>query len=102
MPFRPGELVDLNFTGEPDTTTLTFQGKTYTLANGGLQLKRKSALKAIFRLPKARGKYPYTWTDGERTETGHLRVRGTDSAKRLTPAPQHTEPPFAGVRARRL
>lgn len=99
MPFDPGETVDLNFTGDPDTTVFTFGGQQYTLADGGLSLMRKSTLKVVFRLPRERGKYPYDWTDGENTETGHFRVVASSAPRRPRPARVQQD---AGVRARRL
>jgi hypothetical protein len=88
MPFRPGEFVDLVFTGDPGSTVFVFDGgRPRTLDNGGLELKRKSALKAVFRLPVEPGRYSYEWRDGEgRAESGLLRVQGRAS-RAPEPAP---------------
>ena len=101
MPFTAGESVSLKHTGDPETTAFHFEGRTYTLANGGLELKRKSTLKVQLKLPKERGKYPYEWSEnGETVETGHLRVQASSSRKPPR-AQQPEEPEFTGVRARR-
>lgn len=102
MPFIAGETADLAFTGDPDTTVFEFLGQRYTLANGGLDLKRKSCLHVLVRLPRERGKYPYKWSDGEQIVTGHLRVQGGQRAKPAQAREaQASEPPFKGVRVRR-
>src|SRR4051794_25813790 len=107
MPFAPGETVDLRFIGDPATAVFHFLGQQYTVANGGLEERRKSALHPIIRLPLTPGKYPYRFeTDGETTETGDLRVT---NQQRPRPRPrrdrderQQPAPPQGGIRARRF
>lgn len=102
MPFTAGETVNLAFTGDPDTAVLEFLGQRYTLANGGLTLKRKGRLIAEVRLPRERGKYPYEWSDGEQVVSGNLRVQGaTRTRVPAREAQQESPAPFDGVRARR-
>lgn len=90
MPFGPGEDVNLRFTGDPHSGVFRFGGQDYTVANGGLQVKRKSALHVTVRLPRQPGKYPYEFeTNGVVTDVGHLRVQGLRSPRpaRTAPAP---------------
>lgn len=53
-----------------------------SVANGGLEQRRKNALHPVFHAPKATGTYAYVFTDGEQVATGHVRVR-----KGARPAP---------------
>lgn len=100
MPFAPGEQVNLRFTGNPDNAVFRFLGQPYTVANGGLEPKRKSALHPTVRMPRQPGKYPYEFeSDGEVTATGHLRVTTGEAHRRrsTTPAvPTPTEQAPAG------
>ena len=108
MPFQPGELVDLRFTGNPDTAIFRIEcfDRPLTVANGGLEQRRKNALHPIFRLPNQPGKYAYTFvTDGHVTARGHLRV--TSAEERRRPSKTREQQPDVRsepgiVRARRL
>lgn len=91
MPFYPGEEVNLRFVGNPETAALTFLGQAYTVANGGLEVKLQGALVAVLRLPRVVGTYPYEFTDGTSTETGHLRVKG-DPPRQMTPSDRQSGP----------
>lgn len=81
MPFQPGQTVDIRFIGNPDTSVFRCEGlrAPLTVANGGLVMRRKSALHAVFKLPTQPGKYAYEFeSDGEvrdnRWDSGHVRV----------------------------
>lgn len=102
MPFGPGEEVNLRFIGDPETAVFRFLGQAYTVANGGLERKRKSALHPTIRLPRTPGKYAYEFeTDGEVTRNGHLRVtRHQRRAPAVAIAPPADDRP-TGVRVRR-
>jgi hypothetical protein len=98
--FHPGEIVVMRFTGNPDTAQLTFLGHSYTVENGGLEPRRKSALLARVRVPLDPGKYAYEFTDGEHEpDTGHLRVVAAprDDPARAAEPEQHA----GGVQPRR-
>lgn len=86
MPFQANERVNLRFEGDPDTAVLTFEGREFTVANGGLALQRDGGLIVILQLPYALGIYPYEFRDDQgHHETGKLRV--TEARRRSTAAP---------------
>lgn len=88
----PGELVNLRFTSEyPESAKLTFDGRNYTIANGGLDLKRDGGLIAILTMPLTEGAHVYEFRDSSGLlKTGKYRVGGRrrDARPRPRRAPE--------------
>lgn len=110
MPFAPNERVDWIplRTDTPDTAVFTLYHEgtdqpllELTTANGGLVPRRKGALHPVFNVPRWPGKFPYTFTDGTETQTGHVRVNANANRKPTREARKPTVTPFEGVRVRR-
>ena len=93
--YQAGERVDFIplTSGDPESAVFQLTDEDsnpvmqpLTVANGGLEPRRKRALHPVFNAPHMTGRYKFTFRDSTQEETGTLIIQAARTAPQAQPA----------------